>query len=293
VKAARYGIEQAWITFRRAPGSAAMSIGTIAVAFLALGGFLLLVGNLQSIVDQWASSAEMSVYLDDAIDETSRAQLHAELASHPAIGSVDYISKDRALTRFKTEFPELADVAGTLEANPFPASLELRLKGDSSAAGAADGLASTLAVRPGVADVRYDRQWLERLLRIVRSIRLLGLGVAAVLVLGAAFTIAAVVRLSLVARREELDIMQLVGAPFAVVRGPSIAEGALLGGIGAAVALLALWAIFRAGRAQITTAIGQFVGAVDVRFLSAGESVLLLVVALAVGGIAGTLASRN
>ena len=93
--------------------------------------------------------------------------------------------------------------------------------------------------KPGVGDVRYDRQWLARLVGIVTTARLIAADWSpAILMLGAAFTVAAVVRLSLYARRDELEIMQLVGAPFSYIRGPAIVEGLLLGGIGAAVALV-------------------------------------------------------
>ena len=99
-------------------------------------------------------------------------------------------------------------------------------------------LARDVAGKPGVGDVRYDRRWLARLVGVVTTARLAGALVAGILMLGAAFTVAAVVRLSLYARRDELEIMQLVGAPFSYIRGPFIVEGLLLGGIGAAVALV-------------------------------------------------------
>ena len=94
---------------------------------------------------------------------------------------------------------------------------------------------------PGVADVRYDRQWLNRLLSAIAIIRGVGLVLGAVLTIAAALTVANVVRLALYARRDELDIMQLVGAPQVYIRGPFVMEGVLQGGIGA---------LARAGRAR-------------------------------------------
>ncbi len=86
---------------------------------------------------------------------------------------------------------------------------------------------------PGVADVRYDRQWLNRLLTVIRLIRGIGLALGTLLAVAAALTVANVVRLALYARRDELDIMQLVGAPPVYVRGPFVMEGVLQGGVGA------------------------------------------------------------
>jgi cell division transport system permease protein len=268
-----------------------MSIVTIAIAFLTLGGFLLVSANLQSLVERWASSAELSVYLRDDVNEASRQALLDELSANGAVAGIEYVSKDVALERFRRDFPELADVAASAD-NPFPPSVEVRLHTDAASSGAADAMAVELAEREGVVDVRYDRQWLLRLMAIVTSVRLAGLTAAAVLVLGAAFTVAAVVRLSLQARREELDIMQLVGAPFAFIRGPSIAEGTILGGIGALLSLVLLWALYAATREQFAAAVAEWGSVGGLRFLAFFEAALLVVSGLAVGGLAGLAASR-
>ncbi len=292
MRALRYSMQEALVSLRRAGRSAAMSIGTVTVAFLTLGGFLLIAANLQHVVERWAAAAELSVFLRDDVDEAVRAALTSELRIHPAVAGVEYVSKEDALTRFRSDFPELADVAESLAGNPFPASLELRLKTDPESTGAAEALAVQLAEREEVADVRYDRLWLARLMAIVGGIRLAGFAVAAVLVLGAAFTVAAVVRLSLFARRDEIEIMRLVGSPFAYIRGPSVAEGTLIGGIGAAMSLLVLWGLFESWRSRLADALVAVAGPGDLRFLSPGEAALLVVAALLVGGLTGTLASR-
>jgi cell division transport system permease protein len=292
MRALRYSLQEAFISLRRAARSTAMSIGTVAVAFLTLGGFLLAAANLQRLVEQWASAAEMSVFLSDDIDEATRAALQSELGAHRAVAGVELVTKENALARFKRDFPELADVSETGGANPFPASLELRLRTDPESTGAADALATQLAERPGVADVRYDRQWVERVMTLVAGIQLAGLAIAGVLVLGAAFTVAAVVRLSLFARRDEIEIMRLVGAPFAFIRGPSVAEGTVIGGLGAAVSLLLLWALYRAALPRIGEGLAALTGAGDVQFLGGAEAAFIIFAALIVGGLTGTVVSR-
>jgi cell division transport system permease protein len=292
MRAIRYSFNEALINLRRTAQSTAMSIGTVAVAFLTLGGFLLAATNLQGIVEQWASAAEMSVYLRDDVDDATRTQLTTELGAHRAVAGVEFISKDDALTRFKRDFPELADVSQPGGGNPFPSSIELRLRTDPESTGAADALAAQLVERPGVADVRYDRQWLTRLMTIVTGIRVTGLVIAGVLVLGAAFTVAAVVRLSLFARRDEIEIMRLVGAPFAFIRGPSVAEGTLIGGLGAVVSLLALWAIYGVTKSNLIESLQLVAGSGEVRFLGPPEGAFIVLSALVIGGLTGTVVSR-
>jgi cell division transport system permease protein len=292
MNAVAYAFQEALVSLRRSGRSAAMSIGTIAVAFLTLGGFLLVSANLQSVVERWASAAEMSVYLREDIADETRQQFLDELGNHAAVMGVEYVSKQQALERFTADFPELADVAIGDE-NPFPPSIEVRLKTDPASAGAADALSTQLAERDGVVDVRYDQAWLSRLLAVMASIRLAGLAIAGILVLGAAFTVTAVVRLSLQARSEELDIMQLVGAPFSFIRGPAIAEGTLLAGIGALLSLVVLWAVFATTRPQLAEAAAAWGNVGDLRFLSFSEASLLVVSGLVVGGLAGFVASRT
>src|SRR6185503_4173116 len=98
--------------------------------------------------------------------------------------------------------------------NPFPASCDVLLRPDLRAAECAcEGLAETLAAQPGVSDVRYDRRWLARLTSVVTFVRWIGLVIVALLAVASALTVANVVRLAAHARRDEIEIMQLVGAP--------------------------------------------------------------------------------
>lgn len=292
MRAARYSFSEALLTLRRAGRSTVMSIGTVAVAFLTLGGFLLVATNLQRIVETWGSTAEMSVFLRDDVDEGTRGRLEADLKAHQAVARVDYVSKEQALVRFKTDFPELTDVAETTESNPFPASFELQLRTDPVSAGRADALADQLRDRNGVSDVRYDREWIDRLMTIVTGIRVTGVAVASVLVLGAAFTVAAVVRLSLFARRDEIEIMRLVGAPFAFIRGPSVAEGTVIGGLGAIVALLLLFALYQTFKTPLGEALAALTSRGELQFLGVTEGALMVLAALVLGGLTGTVVSR-
>ncbi|MDO8681761.1 MAG: permease-like cell division protein FtsX [Acidobacteriota bacterium] len=287
-----YAFDEGWTSVRRAGKSAVISIGTIAIAFVTLGGFLLISVNVQRALDRWLEAAELSVYLQDAITDDARAALESYLASQPAVLAVEFMSKSHALERFQNDFPELADVTASLSDNPFPAALEVRLQTGQFATDMADELARTVAEREGVADVRYDRRWLARLLAIVTGARVAGAIAAAVLMLGAAFTVASVVRQSLHARRDELEIMQLVGPPFSYIRGPSIVEGLLLGGIGAAVALAAIALVFTMAGRSLEADLAGLTGGAQLRFLGVRESAILLFGGLAVGAGAGALASR-
>jgi cell division protein FtsX len=289
VRLLAYSFEEAFVSLRRGGRAAGMSMGTIATAFLALGGFLLLSSNLQRVVERWMEAAEVSVFLRDDVDEEQRKAIEQAIAARPGTLSVAFVGQDQALARFRADFPELADVTPTLERNPFPASLEVRLRPGPGVAADAEALSAAISGLDGVADVEFDRRWLERVLSLIAGARLAGVIVATVLLLGAAFTVAAVVRLSLHARRDEIDIMQLVGAPMTMLRGPFVVEGLLLGGVGALLALGVLGAAFAllgGWMAELSGPLGGSIG-----FLSLRDMALLVASGLGVGGLAGLVAS--
>lgn len=287
-----YAFDEAWVSLRRSGRSALVSIGTIAIAFVTLGGFLLLSVNVQDVLDRWLQAAEMSVYLLDGTTAEERGALEEYLRSQSNVAAVEYVSKERALERFGADFPELRDVTASLGENPFPSAIEVRLRTADSGDAIADELSKDVAGRPGVADVRFDRRWLSRLIGIVTTARAAAALAAAILMLGAAFTVAAVVRLSLYARRDELEIMQLVGAPFSYIRGPAIVEGLLLGGIGAAMALLVVAALYSMLAQWLGTDLAGLIGVGQLRFLGWPEMAMVLFGGLGVGAAAGTVASR-
>lgn len=286
-----YAFDEAWASLRRSGRSALVSIGTIAIAFATLGAFLLASVNVQDVLDRWLQAAEMSVYLHDDAREEDRAALESFLHQRPEVAAIEYVSREQALDRFRADFPELTDVTGSVGENPFPAALEVRLHPDAVGA-AVDGLSREIAARPGVADVRYDRSWLARLIGMVTAARVAGGLVAAILLVGAAFTVAAVVRLSLHSRRDELEIMELIGAPFSYIRGPFIVEGLLLGGIGAAVALAAIVGLYSMASGVVGTTLADVTGMTEMRFLGIAEVTLMLSGGIGVGGLAGAVASR-
>jgi cell division transport system permease protein len=293
MRALRYAFDEASASLWRGRQSGLLSTGTIGVALLVLGGFLLTTANLQRLGDEWSRAAEMSVYLNDNATGAERAIIEGLIAPGPVVGGFEFVSKAQALERFKETFADLASTIGTLESNPLPASYEVRLQPQATNASAVDNLATNLRAARGVVDVRYDRQWLDRLLSTVSVVRTVGLVLGAVLILAAALTVATVVRLALHTRRDEIEIMQLVGAPSAYIRGPFIMEGILQGGIGAAVALIVLLAAFLALRGRYLIPAAAAINLSSVRFLSPGLCVLMLIGGMLVGCLGGLVASRK
>lgn len=291
MRALRYAIEEAFASLWRGRRSGLLSTATIALALFVLGAFLIVTANLERLASEWSSVAEMSVYLRDDVTAQQRLAIEASLAPGDVVASREYVSKTDALARFKQTFTDLASTVDTLGDNPLPASYEVRLRPQSGASASIDPLAAKLRAAAGVADVRYDRQWLARLVSAVSIVRGVGFALGLLLTAAAALTVANVVRLALYARRDELEIMELVGAPSVFVHGPFVMEGVLQGGIGAAIALAVLGGAFLAVRARYLAPLASAVNVTAITFLPVELCFLLVLGGMVVGCLGGFVAA--
>jgi cell division transport system permease protein len=220
----------------------AVSVGTIAVSLFVLGAFLTVASGLGEMVTRWTEKVQVIVYLEDGTEDRVRASLENRLREDPAVGSVDFVSREDALRRFREMFRDLSSLPEDLGENPFPASLEVTLSAERQSPSEVERLAKAFTGVPGVREIQYDLLWIERLATGVRLVRGVGAFLGGILVLAGIFTISNVIRLTIYAREDELDIMRLVGATRAYVKGPFVAEGVIQGGLGGLVAAALLWA---------------------------------------------------
>jgi cell division transport system permease protein len=291
MRAWRYAFDEAMASLWRGRRSGALSTTTIAVALFVLGAFLIMTSNLQRLGREWSNSAQLSVYLTDGVTGEERATIERTLAPGNVVASSQFVSKSEALAKFKKTFSDLTSTIDGLGENPLPASFEVQLLGGANSA--VDLLVAELRQLPGVADVRYDREWLARLVAAIDVIRLVGGVLGVMLTLAAALTVANVVRLGLYARRDELDIMELVGAPRAYIRGPFIMEGTLQGGLGALAALVALAMVFLALRGRYLVPLASAINLSAVQFLSVELCLILVAGGMVVGCIGGLVAALS
>ncbi|HEV7502867.1 MAG TPA: permease-like cell division protein FtsX [Vicinamibacteria bacterium] len=245
LRAFRYFVQEAVTSLWRSRLITALSVVTIAVSLFVLGAFLSLASNLSDVVARWSDKVQVTFYLEDQLPDAPRDGLQASLRADPAVESVLYVSREEALRRFRSLFREMRSLPEDLGENPFPAAMEVTLRSSRNSAEDAQRLVQAFRRAPGVEDVEYDLLWIQRLTTAVRLVRGAGAFLGAILVLAAVFTISNVMRLTMYARQDELDIMRLVGASPAYVKGPFVLEGMIQGGLGGVLALALLWGIFQ------------------------------------------------
>jgi len=288
LRALAYFLEEALTSLWRSRLINALSIGTIAVSLFVLGAFLTVASNLNEVVDRWTQKVRVTFFLTDGLETHIRESLVNRLREDPAVESVELVSREQALERFRTLFRDLRTLPDDLGENPFPASLEVALRADRQSPGEVRRLVQDFEKAPGVHEVQYDLLWIERLSTAARLVRGVGALLGGILVLAGVFTISNVIRLTVYARQDELDIMRLVGATRGYVKGPFVVEGMLQGGLGGLVSVGLLWLAFRV-LATDALAASDLMGRAVV-FLP--RRLLLLIVAGGmVVGIAGSLVS--
>ncbi len=288
-----YFVREALIGLWRARTSTLLTVLTIGVSVYLLGGFLLLSENLSHLGDEWTRQATVQIFLEDSAGEKTRRAIEADLAADPGVFSFRYRSHEEALETFSRVFGSLSDLPDSLGDNPFPASYEVTLRSE-------DQGASTLQTRlerwhefDGVEGAQADIAWLDSLRNIARGVQTTGVGLGLLLAASALFTVINVISLAAHLRRDEIEIMQLVGATATWIAGPYLVEGAVQGLLGGAAGLtflqFSLWGVEWA-QAQ-GPAFLSFTGTVS--FLTPGATTGLLIVSTLMGFAGSVFAVRR
>lgn len=282
------------INFRRGGWGVIASVGAFTVAFLVTGIFLLLTLNLSMVVARWSEDFQIVVFLRDETTPEQLNLLRKRLDQELAVREMTYVSKAKALANFRKQIRDQESLLEGLKDNPLPASFQLRIHKEYQTASALRQLAASLKRMEGVEDVLYGQEWIERLAGIIQVMKILGMVIGGVLGVTSLFIVANTIRLAVYARAEEIEIMRLVGATRAYIQLPLILEGSLQGGMGAALALGLLYALYRATLWQLgTSAPTLFSGAELGQFLETEHLMVMVGFGALLGGVGSLVAVRR
>jgi len=239
-----HAIREALSAFRRAPLLTGLSAAMVGLALYVVGLFAVAAHNLRLALETVEERVEVVAYIRDGTSRGRIMDAREQLAALPEVTEVRYVTKEEALRTARTELPEIGEISTDLEVNPFPASLELVLGEGHRAPGTVEAVAQDVSVLPFVEDVRYGREWVDKLFLLRR------IGAVTTAVIGGAFAVVAAliigtaIRIAVFARRDEIHVMRLVGATHGFIRRPFLLEGALTGLLGALLATGMTWASF-------------------------------------------------
>jgi cell division transport system permease protein len=285
-----YLIREAWTNLRTNRTTTVVAIVTTAFTLACVGIFLLSYVNLRSAAGWLQEDIKIIVYLDDRISSEETQELGGKLRADRMVAGILHISKEQALGEFRAQFPSDSHLLEGLGENPLPASFVVTPAQGYRSPDAVHRWAERVRTMAGVAKVDYNQEWIGALAVLIRYIELAAIGVGVLLSAAAVTIIGNTIRLALYARREEVEILRLIGATRAFIRIPYFLEGAVLGACGSALSLGILKLGFELFRQQIGSA-GRFQGIEDmVSFFPL--SMCFAFVAVGMGlGVAGSVVS--
>lgn len=248
------------------------------------GVFLLFYGNVQSFVQSMRESVQFSIYLKDSADQEAVRKIREQLNNDQRILSSTYISKDDALKIFNTSFHD-EGLIERLGENPLPASFEVIVKADYQETQSLEAIIQTFAVFSGVEEVQYGSEWLENLNTFLNLLRLVGVGVGGFLAVTVTTNIANTIRLHFYNRREEIEIMKLIGATHGFIKIPFFIEGLLMGAMSSVIAVILLYILFGAAKGYLEGFLGSMGSIEGLQFLPMDFVFGLMLAGSALGGI--------
>jgi cell division transport system permease protein len=272
-----------WILFVRtairgiasSPVTSGVSVVTIGVTLVLVGAFALLLRNMEELLDQFGDDLRVTAYLESDVSGEALRALEDRVRTIPGVEDVESLSQDEALERFRASVGSGSALLDGLDVNPLPASLEISLRDDRRSAEGMEAVASAIEGLAGVESLSSGRDWVEGYLRAVALVRGVGVGLGIILALATLLIVANTIRLGVFARRDELEILSLVGASRPFVQTPFLLEGLVQGAAGGAIALGLLYALFRLVLPGFEFGLEILVGTAP-RFFSLGEALILV-----------------
>jgi cell division transport system permease protein len=275
---------------RRAGSVAVSAILLISLSLAALGAFWLLSSNLGHAVAQFRERVKVVVYLKREPSTPEANALLERVRRMPGVAAVRYVGKTEALGTLKQVLGKDAAVVELLPQNPLPASLEITPTAEGATLQGARALVTRLGALPETEEVGGGVDWMDRFAHGQRLLWLFALGVGAVLAGAAILTVATATALVLHARRDEMEIMRLVGAPEHVVRLPLLLQGMMQGLIGAVLAVWVLIGCYAIIGPRIEPLVTETLGITRLAFLRPLNVVSLMAAGTLLGGLGGWLA---
>jgi len=232
-------VRRAAVNLWRAPLPSLVSVLTIALALFLGASFAVGLLSARRLLQGWGAEPSVTLYLDRATTDEEAKALAGRIGETEQTQSVRYVDRAQALQRLRTELGDLGSALDGLPENPLPPSVEVVPAG-SPGPNEVRALASRLGKLSHVVEVDYGREWLDRIEALGRAMRNFGSGALALVLTAALLVVANTIRLAVYARRDEIEIMKLVGATNAYVRTPFLLEGMLQGLAGALLAMVGL-----------------------------------------------------
>ncbi len=281
-----YFIKCAFENIRLNRSLAFFSVITLTLTLMLFGLFLLFYYNVQSFITSIQQDVAFSVYLHEGISEDDLGRIRRSLAADERVLSSRYLSKDDALELFKKEF-QGESLVQHLGANPLPASFEVNVKPPYQNPKAIEEMTTEISKFSGVEEVQYGAEWLKNFNDVLMLLKWSGLGIGGLLAVAVVTIIAHSVRLHFYDRREEVEIMKLIGATHRFIKNPFLLEGMMIGAVSGALSCGAIYGLFHLSNTHLTQMGGMLGKLMQLHFLPPRMIAGIVLTGALLGGIGG------
>lgn len=267
-----------------------ITVGIISICLSLVGGYLLMTHNLQGVFETWKTQVRVTIYLRDGFPEEDILIFQDRLSSLPEVHSVTYTSKDKALEEFSVMLGDDRFLIEGLDRNPLPASLRITPRDPYRNLEGVKTILGSIGDDPLVQDIQYGQDWLDRLDRLLYVLDFGAVALGLTLSLAAVFIISNTIKITVMARRDELEIMRFVGATESFIRLPFLVEGVIQGMAGAVLSLGLLSSVYALLAGRSDQPILKILNIESLAFLPLSTISAILLGGMVLGGL-GSLAS--
>lgn len=269
------------------------SVGTITTALSILGLFLFVYINLNSVLSFWNDQVQLIVYLDDEISSDEKKQLEKLFSSSSEVDSFRFVSREQAWEKFQLMFSEKSSFLKGMGFNPLPASYNLKIKPLPERLKSIQSLAEKLSQEGGVESVEYGEEWINRFETFMILMRVFLLALGALLCLGAVLIIANTVKLSVLSRKNEIELMLLTGATPGFIKFPFFLEGIFHGILGALISLSLMKGVHLYLVSRFQGSIETFGRGMDFQFIPMSFVIVIMLTSLLMGWLGSYLSLQQ
>lgn len=288
-----YLLRRALRNMRQSPFLSTAAVGTVAVSLCILAFFAIIVLNVQSLTRHWSRDVQIVAYFESLPSKSQIETLRQQVGKISGVESVDYIDPRQAFSDFEKRLGDDAVLLAGLENDFLPASLRLLLAEDARNRSEILSIVASLKKIGVFADYRYGQEWLDRFESFISLLRFSGVVLGGFLLFATLLIVANTIKLTIYARREELEIMSLVGGTPLFIKAPFLFEGAFQGAVGGALALGISQLLFRLFMRQGLESLLLASGVDQIVFLPAFHQWMVLLTGLLLGFFGSAVSLRR
>ncbi|MBU4011543.1 MAG: permease-like cell division protein FtsX [Proteobacteria bacterium] len=268
-----------------------VSIITIAFSVIITSSIILFFTNTTSILNIWTKGVKVMVYLSPEVSNEDINEIQKKILGMYGVKDIAFISKEEALKVLKQQMKRQSSLLDNLKENPLPDAFEIHLIESSEVWEKIESLVSQVESIPKVEEVEYGQKWLARFSGIVYIFKLSGYALGILFFIASVFIVANMVRLVLYARRDEIEIMRLVGASDRFIKTPFYIECIIQGAVGGIIGLLLLFLVFSSFTSNVDQGITSDL--INIKFFSFTSLSAILICSMFIGWFGCFMSLKN